>query len=345
MFEGYTNCTQVNNENDCKTTTIDRTNQYCSWTNSGCSSFPDDTTNNIPASSSIIQTQTQNTLNISNIQEGKAQTLSDISELQKIEKDYFNNLEKGLAQESISSEEKDSLVQKINQVSQMRTNLYKNLNGMYSFYNSNIASTKDTLEEQITAIDIVEKELNEAKLRMKAIEEEKYNKLRLVEINSYYGQQYSQHSSIMKIIIMICLPVLVLTILLNRGILPKSLYTVLTIIIVVIGVIYLWKYILSAVNRDNMNYQEYDWNFQSKNAPEVDTSGAGVSDPWAAVSLTCIGSACCDTGFSYDSTVNKCILTPSTTTESTTTESMNNMGSIIGSNGNIFGKNSNFASY
>jgi len=296
----------------------------------------------ISSAASNLQNQSQS---LANIEEGRVQTLTNISELQNIEKDYFSKLNTGLIQNTLTPEEKDMYVQKINEISQMRVNLYKNLNGMYSFYNSNIASTKDTLEEQITAIDIVEKELNEAKLRMKAIEEEKYNKLRLVEINSYYGQQYSQHSSIMKIIIMICLPVLVLTILLNRGILPKSLYTVLTIIIVVIGVIYLWKYILSAVNRDNMNYQEYDWNFQSKNAPEVDTSGAGVSDPWAAVSLTCIGSACCDTGFSYDSTVNKCILTPSTTTESTTTESMNNMGSIIGSNGNIFGKNSNFASY
>jgi hypothetical protein len=295
------------------------------------------TTPNISSAASNLQKQSES---LANIEEGRVQTLTNITDLQNIEKDYFSKLSSGLMQDSLTPEEKYMLVQKINEISNMRINLYKNLNGMYSFYNSNIASTKDILEEQITAIDIVENELNASKLKMKAIEEEKYNKLRLVEINSYYGQQYSQHSSIMKIIIMICVPILILTILLNRGILPKGIYSVLLVIIVVVGVIYLWKYILSAASRDNMNYQEYDWNFQSKNAPEIDTSGVGTKDPWALLPSTCIGSGCCDTGFTFDSTVNKCILPPTTTTES-----MNNMGNIIGSTGNIFGQNSNFASY
>ena len=67
----------------------------------------------IPASSVV---QPKNGLDISNIQEGKAQTLSDIAELQKIEKEYFSNLEKGLAQESITPEEKNVLIEKINQI-------------------------------------------------------------------------------------------------------------------------------------------------------------------------------------------------------------------------------------
>jgi len=317
-------------------------------------------TSNTPSAASKLQTQTTN---VTDIEEGRVQTLNNISELQNIEKGYFSKLNDGLLQNSMTPEEKDMLVQKINEISQMRINLYKNLNGMYSFYHSNVASTRNTIEEQSVAIDIVEKELNEAKLRMKAVEEEKYNKLRLVEINSYYGEQYSAHTSIMKVIIMICVPVLVLTILLNRGILPRNLYTILVIIIVVVGVIYLWKYVISAVSRDNMNYQEYTWNFKPQNAPAVDTSGAGAKDPWATqLNGTCQGQACCYDGYTYNSdvNVNMCVptasLTQSTTTAtaapvstSTTPESMSNMGSIPGytpgAGENIFGINSNFASY
>jgi len=313
------------------------------------------TTPNIPSAASKLQTQRTN---VTEIEEGRVQTLNDISELQNIEKGYFSKLNDSLVQNTLTPEEKDMLIQKINEISQMRINLYKNLNGMYSFYHSNVASTRNTIEEQSVAIDIVEKELNEAKLRMKAIEEEKYNKLRLVEINSYYGQQYSAHSSIMKVIIMICLPVLILTILLNRGILPRNLYTILVIIIVVVGVIYLWKYVISTVSRDNMNYQEYTWNFKPQDAPPVDTNSVPV-DPWATKSNgTCQGQACCDAGYTYNSdvSVNKCVpsasLTQSTTTAtaapvstSTTPESMSNMGYIPGAGENIFGINSNFSSY
>jgi hypothetical protein len=298
------------------------------------------TTSNTPSAASKLQTQPSN---VTEIEEGRVQTLNNIAELQNIEKGYFSKLNDGLLQNSLTPEEKDMIVQKINEISQMRINLYKNLNGMYSFYHTNVASTRNTIEEQSVAIDIVEKELNEAKLRMKAIQEEKYNKLRLVEINSYYGQQYSDHATIMKIIIMICLPVLVLTILLNRGIFPKNLYTILVIIIVVVGVVYLWKYIISAISRDNMNYQEYNWNFKPEDAPAVDTSAVPV-DPWASKSSgTCTGQACCDAGYTYNSdpSINKCVptasLTQSTTTAgaspvstSTTSESMSNMGSIPG---------------
>ena len=314
------------------------------------------TTPNIPSAASNLQTQTTN---VTDIEEGRVQTLNDISDLQNIEKGYFSKLNDGLLQNSMTPEEKDMLVQKINEISQMRINLYKNLNGMYSFYYSNVASTRNTIEEQSAAIDIVEKELNEAKLRMKAVEEEKYNKLRLVEINTYYGQQYSAHASIMKVIIMICVPVLILTIMLNSGILPQSLYTILLIIIVVVGVIYLWKFILSSVSRDNMNYQEYDWNFKPQDAPSIDTSGTGATDPWATTSNgTCQGQACCYDGYTYNSdvSVNKCVptasLTQSTTattaapvSTSTTPESMSNMGYIPGAGENIFGTNSNFANY
>ena len=320
-------------------------------------------TSNTSSAASKLQEQTQPS-NVTEIEEGRVQTLNNISDLQNIEKGYFSKLNDGLVQNSLTPEEKDMLVQKINEISQMRINLYKNLNGMYSFYHTNVASTRNTIEEQSVAIDIVEKELNEAKLRMKAIEEEKYNKLRLVEINSYYGQQYSEHTSIMKLIIMICAPVLLLTILMNRGILPRNLYTVLVIIIVVVGVIYMWKYIISAVSRDNMNYQEYTWNFKPQDAPPIDTNVVPV-DPWASnANGMCQGQACCDSGYTYNSdpNVNKCVptasLTQSTTTStaapvstSTTTESMSSMGSIPGYPGypgadeNIFGVNSNFASY
>jgi hypothetical protein len=275
-------------------------------------------TSNTPSIASKLQAHS----NITDIEEGRTQTLNNIGELQKIEKDYFSKLNNGLAQNSLTPEEKDMLVQKINEISQMRINLYKNLNGMYSFYHSNVASTKNTIEEQSVAIDIVEKELNEAKLRMKEIEQEKYNKLRLVEINNYYGEQYNEHTSIMKVIIMICVPVLILTILLNRGLFPRNLYSVLVIIIVVVGVIYLWKFILSAASRDNMNYQEYTWNFNVQKAPTVDTTGAGATDPWASStsSGTCEGQACCSDGYLYDSnpSVNKCVLTASVSQPTTT---------------------------
>jgi len=284
-----------------------------------------DITPNVASAASNLQGQLSSVVDID---EGRIQTINNISELQDIEKEYFSKLNSGLAQNTLTPEEKDQIVQKINEISQMRINLYKNLNGMYSFYQTNVESTRDTINDQSTAIDIVENELNEAKLRMKEIENEKYNKLRLVEINSYYGEQYNQHSSVMKIVIMIFVPILILTILVNKDIIHRTVYSILLVITVVIGAYYLWEAVLSTVSRDNMNYQEYNWQFNKADAPPVDTTGNNSGEPWPDSSNeTCQGQACCDTGFTYDPSpsVNKCMPSSSLTQTATPTSTTENM--------------------
>ena len=59
-------------------------------------------------------------------------------------------------------------------------------------------------------------------------------------------------------------------------------------------------------NRDDMNWNEYNWYFDEKNAP-IDTTVGNQSDPWQTKSVTCIGSACCYEGSSYDSNKNICV--------------------------------------
>lgn len=245
------------------------------------------------------------------IQERNVQTLTDIQNLQDIEKDMFSKLEQGTADKSLTQEQKDTLVQKINEISQIRINLYQNLNGTFSFFKDNVSSVHDTLVEQSGAIEIVENELNEAKMRLKSLETEKNNKLRLVEINTYYGDQYADHTSIMKYIILICIPIIILTIFYNKDIISKNVYSVLVVIIVVISAYYMWPKIVRLNSHDNMNYDEYNWNFNpaDPNLPDpVNTSPTSIqlSDPWASGTETCVGQACCFGDNVYNSTTNQC---------------------------------------
>jgi len=279
----------------------------------------DTSTNNNPASSYIQSIES----NLSSMQDGQVQTITDISELQDIEKDYFQRLNMGLVNDSLTSDEKDTLVQKINEISQMRVNLYRNLNDTYQFYETNVSSTQDTLAEQSAAIDIVENELNRAKSSLRKIEEERNNKLRLIEINNYYGEKFYGQSRIMKVIIFICVPILVLTILFNSSLIPSFLYYILVIIICVVGIITLFHYFYDTYMRDNINYEEYNFSFDKANAPPVDiTSWTASSAETDLGSATCSGQACCapnETYYAYvgSTLVNQCILNDTTTTTST----------------------------
>lgn len=232
-------------------------------------------------------------------QESNAQLLNDIQALQDIEKQLFMNLEENT---NLTSDEKKKIIDKINNISKMRVNLYQTLNGVNSFYQNALEKSKSTLKEQSAAIDIVEKELNMAKKRLQTMEEERNNKIRMVEINNYYGERYAEHASLMKIIIIMLVPVLLLTILRNQGFLPIEVYFVLIVIIGVIGGVNILKTLRSIALRDAMNYDEYDFTFNPQDAPK--SVGQDDSDPWSKPSST--------TELVFDASSNMCVAPKST---------------------------------
>ena len=237
-----------------------------------------------------------------NISQNNEKILNDIQMLQQMEQQLFNNLETNT---NLTPQQQQEIVEKMNQISNMRINLYQTLSGVNNFFERALSSSVGTLREQSIAIGIVENELNQAKKRLEALEQEKNNKIRLVEINDYYGDRYAEHSKLMKIIIYTLVPVIILAILNNKGILPNKIYYILLIIICVIGAYFFWRTYFSIISRDNMNYQEYDWG--SANAATGATTSA--TDPWLsnAGTGTCIGQACCSTGQTWDASINQCV--------------------------------------
>jgi hypothetical protein len=247
-----------------------------------------------------------------------SQILNSIQNLQQIEKQLFSNLEQNIGNNNLTDQQKNDIINKINQVSQNRINLYKSLGLLNTYYQQNLSNTSNILSEQQIAVKIVEEELNESKRRLESIKQDQINKLRLVEINRYYGDRYSEHSKIMKIIIAMFLPILILSILAKKGLLSSRIYSVLVVIITLFGVPYLIGTYMSIISRDNMNYQEYNWYFDANTAPTTTTDGSSNSvDPWVGSQTLCQGQQCCYTGSTWDASQNLCV--PDATVDSTST--------------------------
>ena len=242
------------------------------------------------------------------IEDRSAEIVADIQNLQSVETDLFNNLETGIANKTLTADQQTALVEQINKVSSMRESLYQGLYTSQNYYRNTASNVGGILQNQINALDVVENQMDAAKARLKIIEEEKNNKLRLVEINTYYGEKYEDHTSIMKTIIYFCIPIIILAILANSNILPHSLYVLLFVIIVVAALVVVGRKIIDSLSRDNMNYQEYAWGNGPPVTPAIDTSNPFGVDPWTGQGLTCVAQECCDTGFTYvPSPTNKCI--------------------------------------
>jgi hypothetical protein len=271
-----------------------------------------------------------------NIGENSQDMINDIQSLQTMEQQLFNSLE---TNPNLTPEQKQQIVDKIDKLSQMRINLYQTMGGVNSFFQHALSSSQGTLQEQTSAIQIIEDELNKSKSNLATLQEEKNNKLRLVEINNYFGDKYAEHADLMKIIIFTLVPVIILAILNSKGYLPNTIYYILIAIIALIGGIFFWRRFFSIISRNNMEYKSYDFYFDASGGDVSNSSDNSLetgfaNDPWASKNnndpLTCIGQECCAGGLVWDSSNNQCIVDVSVPTnnknqiESFITESMVN---------------------
>lgn len=267
------------------------------------------------------------------MKERNEQTLSDIENLQNIEKELYASLEKG--GNTMTSDEKRNIVNKISEIFQMRTNLYANLSNMVDFYTANQQSVQNTHAQQIVAIKLIEAELDKSRLKLKELEEDKTNKIKQIEINTYYGKSYNAKTYIMKIIVYMCLPILLLAVLHNNGLIPGSIYGFITVIIMAIGFYFIGAQIIDITNRDTMNYDEYNWKFDKSQAPDDSSgsnsanSGENATNPWTTPSITCIGEQCCDVKSRYDSILNKCVPTATLADGSLSNSSKETMANMV----------------
>lgn len=238
-----------------------------------------------------------------NAQESNQDVISDIQSLQKTEQGLFNSLE---TNPNLSPSQQEEIVNKINQITNMRINLYKTLSNINGYYQDVLKTSHGTLEDQSVAIRIVEDELNQLKQNLRTLKTEKNNKMRLVEINTYYGDKYAEHSNLMKIIIFTLVPVIIITLVYRSGLLPKMVYYILLSIVAAIGAYFFWRRFASIITRDAMDYNEYDWLFDATNAPKP--SSTLSKDPWLNTDIgTCIGEECCSKGQTYNDSINQCV--------------------------------------
>jgi len=220
-----------------------------------------------------------------------AQTVKNIKQLQETEMQTFRELENRTGEVTLTPEEKSKLIAKINDLTATRENLYESLRDNHQYYNKNLTSAQHTLVQQTDALEVVER-------------------LRLVEINRYYGAKYKHHTSILKNVTLMFAILLVIVMMNNTGKLPPIAFKSLVVIVLVIGLYAIIKELFDAYTRDNMVYAQYNW---SKVSPDLEhpgnLSGSNIfdkgDDPDAG---TCKNQDCCGSGFTWvPPPFNKCI--------------------------------------
>jgi hypothetical protein len=239
-----------------------------------------------------------------NFAEKNRQAISNISQLQIKERELYSILE----DPNLSVEKRKIMIAEINGLSQMRMDIYSELQNMYSTYQDDVNNLDITIDAQFNSINKMEDELNQSKIYLNSIDQLKIDKLRVTEINNYYAKRYNAYKNIMFVISISCIPILALTILNNNSVIPSSIYQIILMLIVLIASYIIFNQYLDISNRDNLNWDNYSWYFNKDDAPEPgESSGEDVQDEEDEEQDVCVGSACCAYDYVYDSILNQCV--------------------------------------
>jgi hypothetical protein len=232
--------------------------------------------------------------------------MANIANLQRIEKQIFDRLSR-----ENDPTTRTEMVAQINQIAKARGDLYNNMNDFAGAMQSATADTRNALRQQLVAAQVVESQLNTAKSTLDGLREDKSNKLRLVEINNYYGRKYEYQTDIMKLIVITCAPILVISILMKKGLVPELIATGLIVVIIAAGIIAVVRKLMDLNRRNNMNFDQYDSDFNPYAVSVTKTESNLADSSKSSLLSTCIGASCCnDVTTAWDQASATCIPKP-----------------------------------
>lgn len=222
----------------------------------------------------------------------------------------LNDIEEELTQKMIYTKRKKArrnLERLITLVQQTRENLATALGSLNYYYTTNLKTSSDTLEQQTDAVAVIDREMQLAKNRIAYINKEKNNKMRVVEINQYYGAAYQERTLLVKwIIVFFLVLVVLLTIRKFFPVIPETIMNLLFIATIGYFGYHILQVLLSLFARNRMVYDEYEWSFNKNGAPEFNED-LEATNPFELGSFaTCVAQNCCNNGTTWNAEKGLC---------------------------------------
>lgn len=187
-------------------------------------------------------------------------TLDNVKSLQEKEASLYSSLGVSVDGKPIDSEGQQKLLDEINNLTNLRVNLIKELEKQNNILNVNVEESNNDIADELASIELMEKQLDEKKKQISKLKNIEASKLRMADINNYYASRNEYVSSIYYAIVLIL--VAVCAVLIMRKLvpfIPSVIYNLLLVLISLGGVGYVLYKVMDLNSRDKMNFDQYDY--------------------------------------------------------------------------------------
>ena len=152
---------------------------------------------------------------------------------------------------------RESILQQINDIVEIRVNLFKKIRNEYTESQQNLAVQSQDLTNQKRMVELVEDELSTVRKNVNNLSTNQDTQLRMVEIGNYQFQKYQAHKALIKVIFYCTIIILLASVLIQVDLLPGSIGSVvIAVTFVVCCIMVIWK-LSDMYSRSNMNYNQF----------------------------------------------------------------------------------------
>ena len=198
--------------------------------------------------------------------------LESIKNIQQQQTNLYSKLEvlgasKDISNEDIQKQINDSFnhIQTLNDV---KNTIFENLVKSYELNQSQLNASRFAYADSITALKIIEENLNSKRKILNDALAIRDNSERMVGINTYYSRRYEEHSNILKYVILFCGIIIIAIFLMKIGIINNSVSSIIIIASMSVGIIIVGKKVWDLSRRSNIDYDRYNFKFKPSDAPK-----------------------------------------------------------------------------
>jgi len=203
--------------------------------------------------------------------------LDSIKKIQDQQTDLYSKLEVLGASKDISSEEVQKQVndifKQIETLNNVKNTIFKSLLTSYELNQSQLNASRYAYADSITALKIIEENLNNKQKILNDALAIRDNSERMVGVNTYYTRRFEEHSNVLKYVVLFCGIIIIAIFLMKIGIINNTISSIIIIASLSVGAIVIGAKVWDLSRRSNIDYDQYRFKFNPADAPP-DTKNA-----------------------------------------------------------------------
>lgn len=196
-------------------------------------------------------------VNDSNIQNldidayNKDAAFSSLGEMQSTITDNVSNV-------NLDRNDRKSNLNKLKSIFDAKTDMLKELDSQVSVQQDRYSDTNTNKINQQANLNIVNSEIEKTKEKNEYYNDMITNKVRNIQINTFYQKKYNSQISLLKFIIVVCIFIISLSFTRKSGYLNENIYAIIVGITIFISVFRIFYLLFDIFIRDKNNFDEID---------------------------------------------------------------------------------------